>query len=115
MSKGSNLSTEAVKLVNGARQESYGHPYYDFSRSTGAMSALGFRFQCEDGTIRHLGPSDLPIMMLCVKAAREVHKHKEDNLVDIIGYTNCLGMVLEKQHELVREALSEVERVETAK
>lgn len=92
-------SQKAVELVNPTRQGDYGHPADDFTRSTGALSSLGFRFKKADGTYRDLKATDLPIIMACVKLSREVHKHKDDNIVDIHGYMNCLEMILAKEKD----------------
>lgn len=99
----SKLSKLAEELVITARQEAYGHPYDDFKRTTGMLTALGFRFVEADGKIRNLQPTDHAVILLCVKLSREMHQHKEDNIVDLFGYVKCLEMVLEKEKFLNSE------------
>jgi len=91
-----SASTEAAQLVNGQRQEDYGHPFEDFNRIAGMLSALGFRFHGSNKSVRNIDARDFPIIMNCVKLSREVHRHKVDNLIDIHGYINCLEMVLDQ-------------------
>lgn len=95
-----NLNSNAIALVNGERQSDYGHPYDDFSRTAKMASGLGFRFQEDDGTLRDLKAKDIPMFMVLVKLSRESHKHKEDNLVDAIGYINTLDMVLTEEQRI---------------
>jgi len=91
--KKESVVDKAIKLVNTDRQADYGHPAEDFTRATGMLSSLGFRFQNSDGTLRELSAIDIPIIQMCVKLSREVNRHKDDNVVDIIGYAKCLDMV----------------------
>lgn len=71
------LTAEAQNLVNGNRNEDYGHPAQDFDRAAKIWSAiLGVPVTGEQ----------VALCMVGVKLAREVHKPKRDNLVDGIGY-----------------------------
>jgi hypothetical protein len=90
----SNIIDTATNLVNSDRQIDYGHPAEDFTRIAGILNALGFsrKLHSKDKPIE---ATDVPIMMIAVKLSREMNKHKDDNLVDIIGYTKCLDMVHE--------------------
>ena len=36
---------------------------------------------------------DVPLCMIAVKLARQSHRHKRDNLVDIAGYSRTAAMV----------------------
>ena len=85
---------EALKLVRGDRNDSYGTAFNDFSR-TGIMA----------GAVLHewakvAGKSELPIplppelvglFMVCVKLSRECHLHKSDNLVDGACYLQSVA------------------------
>lgn len=80
---------EAAALVHGARQEAYGHPYDDFSRTGRLWGAI-------------LGIPDVPphlvaLCMAAVKISREVNAPKRDNLVDLAGYAEALALVRERQ------------------
>lgn len=90
---------EAIDLVNGDRQKDYGHPADDFVRSAGMLSSLGYRLSDHNGNMRELDATDIPIIMMCVKLSREINKHKDDNIVDIIGYAKTLDMVYERRQQ----------------
>jgi hypothetical protein len=77
---------EAQRLVYGDRERAYGHPREDFGRTAQMWSALfGHPFRA----------SDVPLAMICVKLAREMHGHKRDNLTDIAGYAAALDRLYE--------------------
>lgn len=76
---------EAEGLVHGPRQQSYGHPYADFSRTAALWSAiLGVDVE----------PEQVALCMIAVKLSRECNAHKRDNLVDIAGYAETASMVM---------------------
>ena len=75
---------EAQKLVHGDRNDDYGPPIEDFTRTVGMLNALFAHKLKED-----LTPADFAMLMVCVKLSREVNKHKRDNLVDGAGYFEC--------------------------
>lgn len=97
------VTAEACRLVHGARQGSYGHPYDDFSR-TGVLWAgllANWAMTVEDPA----KPPPIPphLVGLCqvgVKLSREVNSHKRDNLVDIGGYAETVNLVYERAAEL---------------
>ena len=79
---------EAVRLVNGPRQETYSHPFDDFSRTAKIWSGiLGI----------DVTPAQVALCMVGVKISRECHLPKRDNLVDAHGYLLTLEMVYEKE------------------
>lgn len=82
----SNPLTEALALTSGPRQESYGHPYDNFTNiATGWSTLLGIP----------VSPEQVSLCMLWLKMCRENHKPDFDNLVDMAGYTNTLHMIKE--------------------
>lgn len=85
---------EALRLTVGDRQNSYGHPTDDFFRTAGMWTAL---LGLPPGTIT---PEKVALMMVLLKISREMNKHKQDNLVDMAGYVNCLHMILERKSSL---------------
>lgn len=68
---------EAQSLVYGAREESYGHPFIDFSRTAKMWSAL---------LDIDITPKQVALCMIALKLSRETNKHRRDNLVDAAGY-----------------------------
>lgn len=85
-SYGESILDEAGKLVNGVRQDTYGHPIIDFSRTARMWSALkDIEFT----------PSDVAKFMIALKLSRETNLPKRDNRVDMAGYILTLNMVEE--------------------
>ena len=72
---------EAKELIYGARQQSYGHPWLDFSRIAKIWEAI----------FGH------PVTPEQVKISREVNAHKRDNLVDGAGYFGTLELVVQER------------------
>jgi hypothetical protein len=85
---------EDVHEILADRQKDYGHPYDDFKRVAEAASAYGFSRNGNE-----LSPSDVPFFMILLKLSRETHKHKDDNLTDIKGYTVCWERSLEEEKQ----------------
>jgi Domain of unknown function (DUF6378)/Domain of unknown function (DUF4406) len=88
--KKSNILDDAKKLVYGPRQESYGHPYADFSR-TGKMWAaiLG---------IPEVTPEQVALCMITLKISRlcQTPDH-HDSQIDMAGYAGTYALVREKR------------------
>jgi hypothetical protein len=76
---------EAASLITGDRNAQYGSPQDDFGRSVGMWNALGYRGPGG----RELQPSDLSILLICVKLSRATWMNKRDNWTDIAGYSGC--------------------------
>lgn len=75
------MTTEELVTTRG---EDYGHPREDFSRTAIMWSAiLGVPVTAEQ----------IPLCMIALKISREVHKHKADNIDDIMGYAKTLEML----------------------
>jgi hypothetical protein len=84
-----SILQEAQRLVHGPRQESYGHPFSDFSRTGRIWGAI-------------LGVPDIPpdkvaLCLIGVKISREVNAPKRDNRVDTAGYAEALDLVRQRQ------------------
>lgn len=78
------LAAHAANLVTGDRHGDYGHPFDDFTRAAKIWEAvLGIPVTAEQ----------VALCMVGVKIAREVHRPKEDNIADGIGYFLTLSMV----------------------
>ena len=83
--KDETICQEADRLVSGERGSFYGHPLDDFSKTAVLWSVvLGVRVTAEQVTK----------CMAQVKVARELNRHKRDNLVDECGYVKCLDIVI---------------------
>lgn len=81
------ICQEADRLVSCDRQETYGHPFHDFTK-TGKIWAAIFG-------IPEVTPEQVALCMVGVKISRECNKHKRDNLVDGAGYFKCLDLIHE--------------------
>ena len=99
----STFPTATIEELVEERRRGYGHPYDDFTRSTGMLNALGYCRIDAEGKKQPLGPLDLPIIMICIKLSRETHQHKEDNIIDIKGYCSCLDKVRARIIEMQRD------------
>ncbi|MCG3174650.1 MAG: hypothetical protein GMKNLPBB_02910 [Myxococcota bacterium] len=81
---------EAARLTGGSRHNDYGHPRDDFARTAlmwNGVLAEKLRPGCQ------ITAMDVPLCMIAVKLARQAHRHKRDNLVDIAGYARTAAMI----------------------
>ncbi len=83
-----DLLFKAKDLVYGDRNDSYGHPHDDFTRTAGLWSAfLGVEISAEEAAL----------MMVLLKLSREKNKHDDDNIVDGHGYLLVAGRIRERE------------------
>jgi hypothetical protein len=85
---GSEILLEAHRLVNGPRQNDYGHPADDYRKVSDIFYSI---------TGINLSVSEAILFMVSVKLARlrtnlenDIIHH--DSLVDALGYLACLNM-----------------------
>jgi Domain of unknown function (DUF6378) len=78
------LLAEAKEIVSGERREAYGHPKDNFSDIAKIWSVL---FKVE------IMATQVALAMIMLKVLRENHSAKWDNLVDLIGYTECIALI----------------------
>lgn len=90
---------EAAKLVMGPRGDFYDHPYDNFTRTARMWSGLLYSKLLPDEEVT---AEDVALCMVSLKLAREVFRHKRDNIVDAHGYLITFDMVLERLAELER-------------
>ena len=83
-----SILTEALRLVHGPRQASYGHPAEDFQRTADLLNVLSKRG-------RPWLPSDVAVVLMCVKLSRQANAYNRDNLVDLCGYAECWARIVE--------------------
>jgi len=87
--KKQNLSDHALSLVDGDRQADYGDPVENMRR-IGECWRAAFGW---DASPRHVA-----LAMIFVKAVREANKPKQDNRVDLHGYTDVLDRCVEAEN-----------------
>lgn len=104
--EGKSVCSVADGLINGARSEAYGHPYDDFTKTSGMWNSLGYRIQSPNGDIRLLNAADVPVAMVCVKLSRMTnHKNNNhmDSIIDGCGYFGTLQKVIQRIKQLCLE------------
>lgn len=80
---------EAKRLTGngGDRNDSYDHPYPNFSRIAEVWTTLLDAKLKPDTSVT---PRDVALLMIGMKIVRDAHKGRRDNLVDIAGYARCI-------------------------
>lgn len=95
--------TEAQRVVDGPRQEAYGHPYNNHGLTAKLWTAyIEAKYP---GVV--ISGTDVAFMMILQKISRERNRHSEDNLVDIAGYARNAEMILEREAEMAAQNLDE--------
>lgn len=81
-----DVLAEAVQLITGDRNRTYGSPTQNFS-DTAAIWSIILRNKLKDG--QRIEPGEVASMMVGLKLARQPAQPKRDNWVDIAGYAGC--------------------------
>lgn len=93
---------EAEKVINGERQDVYGSPEDSFKLISEYWNTYLIEVQKKVLTKHGFNPSDyklvdlldksdVAMMMVLFKIAREANQHKRDNVVDAAGYLGIYG------------------------
>lgn len=87
---------EAARVVRTSRRSAYGHPLLNFAR------IASFYNTYLEGRLNgsFLNPLDVVYMNILTKVAREKQAHKDDNVVDIIGYAATHNAIHNRMIEL---------------
>jgi hypothetical protein len=84
---GESVLLEAQRLTHGNRNDAYGHPLDDYSRTAKLWSAI-------------LGIDVLPeqaaLCMCAVKISRQCNRPKRDNMTDLAGYAWVVDEIVEE-------------------
>jgi len=101
--------TEAMRVVSGPRRRDYDDPLPNHQRIAQVWNVQIGKKLKED-----LEPRDVALMMIGVKLAREAYTPKPDNIVDVIGYGQCIQYIdhpglVARSAELLRSFFSKFE------
>jgi hypothetical protein len=81
---------EAQGLVHGDRNDQYGAPAEEYTRTVGMVNAmLGAKLK------EPLLPEDLAYIMVCLKLSRQINKPKRDSLTDAAGYCEVAQWIID--------------------
>lgn len=92
-----SICLEAERITNGARREAYGHPLDNFRLEMDLIQPIISKCRGE------LTPAIMGLIKIQIKIAREMHCHQRDNIVDIAGYANTIGMIYDRLEREERE------------
>jgi hypothetical protein len=88
--KQESICEEAFRIQGGDRQQDYGNPATNLLE-IGASWEWYLKTSCNADV--SISARDVAHMMVLMKIARNIHKPKRDNWVDIAGYAQCGGKV----------------------
>ena len=91
---------KARQLLNGERMDSYGDSNRMLLKTRDLFRVL---------TGKNMLRSDIAMIMICLKLARESFQHKEDNLIDLCGYADIYHRAVDL--EIVEAATSNAQEI----
>ena len=86
--KNGNLAVDALKVINGERQDYYGNPEDSFNDIANVWK---WYLKSIYSTNICITSKDVATMMALFKIARNCNQNKEDNIIDAIGYLALAG------------------------
>ena len=89
-----NILEEALRIVDGDRGKFYGHPLDNHGNTAEFWASYLKR---KFGVEINLTGRDVCLMMVLLKISRDANRPKEDNLLDICGYTRNVQMIEEEE------------------
>lgn len=96
----SEILNEAINLINGERNSTYGDPVDDFATTANLWETYLDRIIRQRQGL-HLRPHDVAVMMSLLKIARiSWSPEKRDHWADLAGYTGCGFDCVQRQDEL---------------
>lgn len=98
-----DLLAKAAELVTNQRQQDYGHPAINFDRI-----AQGWSVIFDDGLFT---PERVALAMVWTKICRQLNTHKDDNLIDAIGYILTIDSI-NKEHQRLDNILKDLDTID---
>lgn len=86
---------KAKSIILGNRDKQYGKPEDNFR----VISEYWTCYLCNSGREVVLSAKDVAVMLALFKIGRETGSHKEDNIIDAIGYLACAEECYEKSED----------------
>lgn len=83
-----SILKEALDIVHNDRRADYG-PGYPMCKKIAEMWSVIFGDRVQ--------PEHVPMAMIAFKLVRQMYKHKRDNIVDMAGYAELLGEVMDQR------------------
>jgi len=87
-----SICEEAFRIQGRDRQQDYGDPTKNFDDIANLWNAY-FQISDDKEAFYCIEARDVAHMMILMKIARNCHKPKRDNAVDMAGYAQCLGKI----------------------
>lgn len=95
--KRGDVLDQAKAIVTKDRNDDYGTPEDNFA-AIAKRWTLWLKGRGIIGPNQAITPLDVPHMMIDMKQARAQHKiDKLDNLIDIAGYADCAGTIIDPE------------------
>lgn len=99
MNNRTDILEEAIRLINGDRNNHYGDPVDDFQTTANFWQVYLMRTMLSRGEL-DLRPHDVAIMMSLLKIARmSWSPDKRDHWADLAGYTGCGWDCVQRQDD----------------